>query len=439
VEHHYPKQKHNLFYFAVDYVFFSATLGFINLNTIMPAFANRLGASPALVGILITLFSLAWNLPQLLAGNVLAGHHSKKPVLVRAAFMGRPLILAFAVFVILTGGEPAWLTFLAMCLAIMLFFGSDAVASVAWFDILGRAFPPERRGGYISIWQVGKGIALVGVSFLVRYLLSDNGPSFPTNYALLFGAGGIMLLVSAIALTQMYEPRPVEGAPEVSRIPWPDFGKFILRTFKEDRRLGSITLARIFLLLSIMAYPFYVLYATQELHYPEQTIAIFILAQTVGALLASVALGRVANRYGSQRVIQIGAAILLTGPLVALALILAGPNTTGLLRNAYLWIYFCIGLTDNLTVLGYLNYVLDIAPHNQRTIYMGITSTIGSLGVFGPTLGGWLLGATSYTVLFIVSLLLGIGALVMAFRLPYARTTTVSPSHSYQPSQERTG
>jgi MFS family permease len=426
VDKSYLKQKHNMLFFSMDYIFFAMSLGFMNLNTVLPAFVARLGAPPTLVGAIVTILMLAWNLPQLVAGNLVIRHRRKKPALIRAALIGRPLILAFAAFVALTGANPAWLTLLILVLAVTSFFGSDSFAAVAWFDILGRAFPPDKRGGYISLWQVGKGIGMLGVAALVRYILGQSGPAFPYNYALLFGAGGICLMFSAIACTQMYEPPVREEDPAVTPIAWRDFGEHLIRILREDHRLGRIMLARTLVLLSMMAYPFYVLYATEELHFPEQTIAIFILAQTVGTLLASFILGRVADRFGTQRVVQIGAAVLLTAPLLALVLVLTPQGTADLLHSVYIWIYVCVGLMDNLMLLGYLSYVLDIAPESQRTIYMGINNAIGGLGVLGSTFGGWLLGKTSYGVLFAVSMLLGIGSLAMAFLLPDARPESVT-------------
>lgn len=423
IDQPHPKQTHNLLVFGTDYVFFALALGFLNLNVILPAFASRLGASPALVGLLVTILLLSWSLPQLPAGNVVARFRDKKPILMRAAFMGRPLVLVVAALVALTGGNPAWLNLLVLYVAFTLFFGSDSIAAIAWFDILGRAFPSEKRGGYISIWQISKGLGLLGVTALIGYILSERGPAFPFNYAMLFTGGGLALMISATALTLIYEPSGFKQEPVMTSIAWNAFGAHLARLWREDTRLRRATLTRILFSLSGMAFPFYVLYATDRLRFPEQTISIFILAQTVGVLFASLVLGQVADRHGAQRVIQIGSWVLLTAPLLALilALVSRGGLST-LLHYAYAWIYICIGLSENLGMLGYVNYVLDISPPEQRTIYMGFTNALNSLGLFGPIIAGWLVGHTSYLFLFAVSLTLGVGVLFLSYRLPAGRT-----------------
>ena len=91
------------------------------------------------------------------------------------------------------------------------------------------------------------------------------------------------------------------------------------------------------------------------------------------------------------------------------------------LRWLYVWIYVCIGLADNLIMLGYLNYMFDIIPAGQRPIYMGAFNAIGAIGVLGPSIAGWLLGLTSYAVLFAISLGFGLLTLGLAIRLPRVR------------------
>jgi len=47
-----------------------------------------------------------------------------------------------------------------------------------------------------------------------------------------------------------------------------------------------------------------------------------------------------------------------------------------------------------------MNYILELAPPAQRPTYMGLSNTLGGVLVVVPMLGGWLLQATSYPVLF---------------------------------------
>jgi hypothetical protein len=54
-------------------------------------------------------------------------------------------------------------------------------------------------------------------------------------------------------------------------------------------------------------------------------------------------------------------------------------------------------------MLGWMNYVLEIAPPGQRPTYTGLSNTLTGLLIPAPILGGWLLQLTSYPALFVAA------------------------------------
>ncbi len=418
----YPELRRNWLAFGLDFVFFGIAMAFISPTTVLPSLATGLGASKTLIGLLVTLYYLAWDLPQLVAGNIIRLHANKKPVLLKATYLGRPMILGYAFLLLLTDAKPPWLSLAGLFAVIIVMFSSDAFAAIAWFDLLGRAFPPERRGGYLAIWQLIKGVGVLGVAALVRIVLGPAGIPFPRNYALLFGAAGIALIISVVGLAAIHEPPPDVDQAEVPHIAWRDLGKHLGILWRQDMRLRRATVARILLAMSTMASPFYVLFATEELGFLNRAIAFFISAQTIGSLGGSLLLGHIADRHGSGRVIQMGTVLVLSAPVLALIIALTESGVSGPLRTVYLWIYISLGIAENVGILGFLNYVLDATPPAERTMYMGVTNTVSSVGVLGPVIAGWLLTLTSYPALFAVAALSGIGALWLAFGLPPSRS-----------------
>lgn len=417
VSQYIPDQKRNFYSFGLDYIFFGLSLGFVNLHTILPAFARQLGMSIVTIGLLITLLSLAWTLPQIFAGNITARQYRKKPMLLKAVFIGRPLTIIVPIIIFFTGAKPAWLSFVSILVIYAAFFVADAFAAVPWFDLIGRSFPSNRRGHYISLWQVGKAVGLLGVSFMVERVLSMSGPPFPNNYVLLFAGASACLLVSAAGLIFLREPE-TEANKTTVQIEWRKFRVFLKRIWFSETRFRRIIIARILFSFSIMALPFYVLYATDVLAFPERMIGYFILAQTVGASLGGLILGRIADKHGAKEVIMISAILVLSAPILALMLAAGNGAVVQILKYAYVWIYICIGLIDNSMMLGFLNYALDVTSAEQRPLYMGMYQTLASVGLLGSTIAGWLVTQTSYSVLFAVSIVFGIISLLMARRLP---------------------
>ena len=102
-----------------------------------------------------------------------------------------------------------------------------------------------------------------------------------------------------------------------------------------------------------------------------------------------------------------GGAVVVVGPLFAILVHLAGG---GWLGQAYPLVYAVLGILNTIRMLGFTNYIMEIAPDGMRTGYVGLANTLTGVMTIVPTLGGWLLEATSYTVLFgVAAALVGAG------------------------------
>lgn len=417
----YPRLRYNLLAFGVDAIMFGLAVKLIDPVIVLPAFATQLGASNALIGLLVTVFNVAWNIPQLFAGNYVARFPHKKPLLVISAAIGRPAIFLFGLYLFLSNGEPLWLTMLLLFLTLAIMFASDAFAALAWFDMLGRAFPPEKRGGYLATWGLIRTIGVIGVSWLISYLLGVDGPPFPQNYGYIFIAGAVALFISYISLLNIYEPPLTEEEVATLHIPWREFAQHLSTIWRADQRLRQVNIARIMLSMGLMASTFFVVYATQERNLPLSIISLFLSAQTVGALIGSLMLGRIADRFGSARVIQTASVFVVLAPMLGLILTFLSTPSFLLIQVCLIVVYFLVGVSENVIVLGFLNYVLDIAQPGQRTIYLGVSNAISTIGVLGSLLAGWILSVSTYPVLFAVAALCGVSALILGLQLPTSR------------------
>jgi len=170
-----------------------------------------------------------------------------------------------------------------------------------------------------------------------------------------------------------------------------------------------------------MAVPFYVIYATEELHFSAEAIGLFISFQVVGGILAGFVLGYLNERSGSKIVIQCSATLALASPLLALLMgpigRLAGASTIYL----YSLIFLAIGAWNSSMMPGFITFVLELAPSDERPTYIALTNTLCGALLLVPFLGGWLLQATSYPVLFAVAAGGVVLGLVLTFRLEEPR------------------
>ena len=392
---------------------FGAALGFIGYSTVLPTMALALTKSEPYVGLLTTLWSGMWLLPQLPAGRRLAGRPYNKPALVKAAFFSR-LSLVFLALALAMNLNTTTLAIM-LPITLIIFRGLDAVAAVAWFDVISKMFPPHIRGKILGWTQSSAFTAQFVSAFVVAWALGVSGPAFPYNYALLMGLAALCVMVSWVALTFFIEPRSEAVSNPLANLRLRDHVGHILKT---DRAFRLNAIGRILIGGIGFAIPFYVVQATQVLGVPADTIGLFLIAQTIGGITSSLILGPISQKRGSHIVIRITMLLALIPPLTALLLYFFAQDNATLATIGTALIFVALGATDGSFLLGFLQHILDIAPPGQRTAYTGLSNTIGGLTVIAPTIGGLLLQATSFPVLFIVTMLAPLAGLLVVLRIP---------------------
>lgn len=408
-----PNYRRNFLVFLVDYVCFGLAFTFADINTVMPAFVRQFTDSAPVIGLVSTVFSGAWLLPQLAAARYINDKPRKKPY-VLVGTSGRIFVgmIALALWVGLARRPTAMMVLFFICLG--LFAASDGFASVGWFDLLARTIPLRRRARLMGVAQFIIGVAGIGVGALVGLILGRC--LFPRNYALLFTLAGVTLIPSVLALALLREPPPEDLVPETSARAKSSWWKLLSDDLVFRRLMGC----RMLVGMLGLASSFYVVHAADELHLPQSVIGSFVAAQTAARIVTSVALGWVSERWGSQYVIRIGGAAAALGPLFALAVHLAGG---GWLVWAYPLVYVALGVVNSAWMLGFFNYMLEIAPEGMRPTYIGLGNTIMGLLAMAPMAGGWLLEATSYTVLFGVTAVIAALGFLFSLRLgPHQQT-----------------
>ncbi len=410
--------RQNFICFVLDYVFFGVGMAFVSQTTVLPSFISQLTDSAPLIGLASTIQTGAWLLPQLIAASYLSDKARKKPYLLLPAALGRPVFLLLAGVLFLAGDLAPALILGLFFVSLAVFMGTDALAAVAWFDILGKAIPPARRGRLIGAGQVFSGLLTVGAGAVINAVLGPQGPPFPHNYALLFFLAGLSFFASLLAIVFLREPvKPTQA----KRLPWNAFLPKLWTVLRKNHAFSLVTALRLLTGLGGMAMPFYVVYATNELHFGAEAIGLFLSSQVVGSILAGFVWGYLNERSGSKIVIQCSTVLGLASPLLALLIRpighLAGASTI----YVYSLVFLAIGALNSSYMPGFINLVLELAPPEERATYIALTNTVCGVLLVVPFLGGWLLQATSYPVLFAATVGGVAVGLVLTFRLEEPR------------------
>jgi MFS family permease len=411
-----PHYRRNAIAFVVYYVFFAVALSFGSPSSVLPAFVSQFTSSAPVIGLVSTVFNGGWLLPQVVAARVINDKPRKKPYLMmgmsgRIAFW----ITALGLWVGLAGRPTKMLALFFASLAV--FAMTDGLASVAWFDILARAIPLKRRGRLMGIAQVLSGLAGLGVGVAITLILDSPRLPFPNNYAVIFALAGLAFTPSTIALALLRETETAAGTSEGSKRGQNGWLTPLLRDAAFRRLLAS----RVLVGMVAMATPFYVVHATDVLNLPVSLVGGFVAAQQVARMASGALLGPISDRWGPSAAIRISSAITIGGPLFALVAHAAGG---GGLVQLYPLVYVVLGVYNSASMLGFYSYLIEIAPNNMRPSYVGLGNTIQGVLTLAPTVGGWLLEATSYTVLFSTTAALVFLGFLISLRLgPPVQTT----------------
>jgi hypothetical protein len=188
-----------------------------------------------------------------------------------------------------------------------------------------------------------------------------------------------------------------------------------------DPVFRRLMVCRVLVALSGLSGPFYVLHASEMLNLPQTIIGSFVVAQTLSGVVTSAALGFVVERWGPQHAIRIGTAIATTGPAFALAAHVSGSDW---LARAYPFVYVGLGVVNSLWMMGFFNYLLEVAPVRLRPAYIGTANTIMGPLTLTPIIGGWLLDNSSYPALFAIAAVLALAGFLLSTRLKSPRLTS---------------
>ncbi len=385
--------------FVLDYVFFNIGLTFAGINTILPAFAARLTADPLLIGLVGAVWMGGWLLPQIFAARYLSTAPRKMPVILFFSWIGRPVFLLFALYLFLSGAIWPGATLFLLYLSSFYFSFTDSITGVAWFDLLGKALSPRERGRFIGLGQAAAGILSIAAGAIIGWILESSGLGFPNNYAVIFVLADVFFMFSLFAIYLVREP--VEKVAS-ERQPMSEYLPGLVQLIRRDRMFLRVNVARLLIGLAGLASPFFVVYAIRVQGLPESDVGWFAIAQTVGLAVAGLALGALAERRGSVSVVRIVGGIYLAAPILVMAsaaLSAHPPLATILIAAAFLM----LGIGDGSIMLGFLNYVLDIAPADQRPVYVGLTNTLAGVTVLYPFLGGALVDLGGYWVVFFLA------------------------------------
>ncbi len=116
-------------------------------------------------------------------------------------------------------------------------------------------------------------------------------------------------------------------------------------------------------------------------------------------------------------------------PLLALTIGYGGRAWLGnvpWLPYAYAAVFVAFGMFGAGSGIGGMNYLLDLAPFDQRSLYVGFTNTLFGLASFAASVGGLIVEWAGYSAVMVLSAGFYIIAIFLASLLIEPRRRTVT-------------
>jgi MFS family permease len=419
--------RRNLLAFTSDIATFITGTYFIPVTTVLVGLASQLTDDKALIGAVGMTWSVTWFLPQVLAARMVRGKRRQKPYLMIPSLIGRNLFLLFALWLLVTDAQAPILTVWVLIACLAVFNILDAIAGVAWFDMLSRALSPRMRSRSVSVGQFIGGIAGIGAGLIVGRVLAPQGLPFPQNYAFIFGCTWFFMMLSLVLIAFMREIPMTEA--EHQQTADTHFLASLNDAWANDRLFRRVLVVRILTGMEMMAASFFLVFAQEELGVPDSATGIFNIALIFGGIAGIAMFGWLADRFTSLSVIRGAGLMQFAAPAIALVFGLAHaivPDLAAAALVAFSIVFVLQGAVEHSLVLGVVGYLLDSAPERHRAMYVGAINTVSGVVALTPLIGGIWIDATQargfsqlgyLTVFAFVSVCVGIG-LLLSLRLP---------------------
>jgi DHA1 family tetracycline resistance protein-like MFS transporter len=376
-------------------IVFVDLVGFGLVIPLLPFYAVRFGASPQEVTLLLAVYSLMQLFAAPLWGR-LSDRVGRRPVLMIS------MAASVLAYLWIGAATAAWMLFAARALA-----GACAGNIAAAQAYIADITRPEERA---------KGMGLIGAAFGLGFiigpalggLLAGNDPATADIETPAWVAAGLSFLAlwGVILLLPESLPADLRGMHTGSRSRFKAIGGV----------LGRSVLSRLILIFFLVILAFagmestFALWAIEQFGWgPGRVGYVFAYVGVLSAILQGGLIGRLARRFGEERLLLCGLALIGTG-LLAMLFVHNIP------RLAFAVSAQALGM--GLTQPSLNSLISRRAGRDEQGEVLGVSQSVGSLSrVLGPAAAGFLFAQFGRNAAFFWGAVLVFAALLVSLML----------------------
>lgn len=398
-----PRVKYRNFVLGVaNGVFVNVGDAFLHSGLVLAPFLAALGAAPVIIGLVPAIKVGGWYLPQLLVASRISHEPMKLRFYHFTSTVRSVALLAMTLAVFFVGARQPSLVVLIVLVMLTVNAIAGGVGGVPFADVTAKIVPHSRLGTFWALRNAIGGLLALGAGVVLRYIL-ESDLSFPNNFGLILLLGSVLSAIAYASFSLVKEPPGVPGL----RRPLAGMLRDIPGILRADVSLRRFLRVRFLGLATLLAEPFYAVYAISKIGAPDAALGTYVIAATAAAVVGNLVFGLLSNRGLNVTVIQIGYALLLAAPLCAVFI------------RDWRWfaLVFVLSAVGNAGVgIGAANLLYAIAPLDDRALYIGLSNTVLTVPSLAPVLAGALLAWFQMPVMFLVAAGVGTATLALSFR-----------------------
>lgn len=405
--------RFNVIVSFIDASFFGLAMGFGSFTTVITLFVSQLTTSATLVGLVPAIHAVCWQLPQLFTASRMGRLRRLKPTVMLSTIHERLAFLGLAAVALLapTIGANAALVIVFILLAWQ-GLGAGFTAN-PWQSMIAKIIPSHVRGTFFGGQAASANILMSLGALGAGYILQVNG--FPYGFAITFLLTSVFMALSWFFLNYTKEPE----SPEVLEADLPVISfKGTVAILKRDTNFSWFLVARILAMLATMSFSFYIFYALRRFGMDEFTGGLLTATLTIAQTVANLVMGWLGDKFGHRLMLVMG------------ALAMAGSSLLAWWAPSLEWFYLIFileGLANVAIWTVSMAITVEFGTEAERPTYIGLSNTLVSpFSILAPLIGGWLVDAVSYQLMFIVATILAIltaGVLGALVKDPHSQNT----------------
>lgn len=340
----------------------------ISPSITLPWILSAIGAPAFMAGLLVPIKNAGSLLPQLLVSGQIRAFPIRKYFWGSAALVQALCMLLMGVSVLMLPEVAASWSLVGL---LLIFSVASGVASVAFKDVVAKTIPKGTRGQMLASRASFGGVLSLAAGLILFFFVGEDAGT--GTYAILFGIAALLWAAAAV-LFFLIEEEP--GATEGGRSPVAELKKGI-DILRKDVNFRIFVITRSLLMAIPLATPFYVIIGRNTVDDSLAAFGLLIITSGLANIVSSPFWGRYSDRSSRKMMIVTAALGIFTGVYV---LGFDWLPESWQVMYAYVPVFFFNGMAHAGARLSRKTYLVDMAPDDERPLYVSLSNTL--IGLF---------------------------------------------------------